>query len=158
PPPARSGSPPPAAARKPTPPSSATPPAPAPASASPAGAPRAPAGPPGWPGAARRTAAGTRALPRPGRARRSTRARCAAWPPPKRGLLIMAGSAPCRQTTSVYDRGGIHPSPLSGGTMSVELDDLTRLRRRDRGVEDEAWIEDLLGSAPFGVLATVHDG
>ncbi len=31
------------------------------------------------------------------------------------------------------------------------------VRRRDRAVEDEAWIRELLARAPFGVLATVHD-
>jgi nitroimidazol reductase NimA-like FMN-containing flavoprotein (pyridoxamine 5'-phosphate oxidase superfamily) len=42
--------------------------------------------------------------------------------------------------------------------MSDEMPDLTRVRRRDRAVDDEAWIEEFLGRAPFGVLATVHDG
>jgi nitroimidazol reductase NimA-like FMN-containing flavoprotein (pyridoxamine 5'-phosphate oxidase superfamily) len=32
------------------------------------------------------------------------------------------------------------------------------VRRRDRAVTDEAWIRDLLRSAPFGTLATVRDG
>ncbi len=32
------------------------------------------------------------------------------------------------------------------------------VRRRDRAVEDEAWIKALLQRAPIGVLATVHDG
>jgi nitroimidazol reductase NimA-like FMN-containing flavoprotein (pyridoxamine 5'-phosphate oxidase superfamily) len=44
--------------------------------------------------------------------------------------------------------------------MSVESPerDWARVRRRDRAVEDEAWIADFLGRAPSGVLATVHDG
>ncbi len=33
-----------------------------------------------------------------------------------------------------------------------------QVRRRDRAVEDEAWIRDLLKRAPFGTLATVRDG
>jgi nitroimidazol reductase NimA-like FMN-containing flavoprotein (pyridoxamine 5'-phosphate oxidase superfamily) len=33
-----------------------------------------------------------------------------------------------------------------------------QVRRTDRAVEDEAWIKDFLGRAPFGSLATVHDG
>lgn len=33
-----------------------------------------------------------------------------------------------------------------------------QVRRRDRAVEDEAWIRAFLHRAPFGVLATVHDG
>jgi nitroimidazol reductase NimA-like FMN-containing flavoprotein (pyridoxamine 5'-phosphate oxidase superfamily) len=33
-----------------------------------------------------------------------------------------------------------------------------KVRRRDREVTDEAWIRDLLHRAPFGTLATVHDG
>ncbi|MFL5665901.1 MAG: pyridoxamine 5'-phosphate oxidase family protein [Ktedonobacteraceae bacterium] len=32
------------------------------------------------------------------------------------------------------------------------------VRRRDRAVEDEAWIKALLRRAPVGVLATVYDG
>jgi uncharacterized protein len=32
----------------------------------------------------------------------------------------------------------------------------TQIRRRDRQVEDDAWIEELLHRAPVGVLATVH--
>ena len=36
--------------------------------------------------------------------------------------------------------------------------DLTRLRRPDRGVDDDAWIKDFLRRAPIGVLATVADG
>jgi nitroimidazol reductase NimA-like FMN-containing flavoprotein (pyridoxamine 5'-phosphate oxidase superfamily) len=36
--------------------------------------------------------------------------------------------------------------------------DWTRIRRHDRAVDDEAWIEDFLRTAPVGVLATVHDG
>lgn len=32
------------------------------------------------------------------------------------------------------------------------------VRRRDRAVEDEAWIEALLARAPIGTLATVYDG
>lgn len=34
----------------------------------------------------------------------------------------------------------------------------TQVRRRDRAVEDDAWIRALLHRAPFGVLATIHDG
>ncbi|MCG8347691.1 MAG: pyridoxamine 5'-phosphate oxidase family protein [Chloroflexales bacterium] len=33
-----------------------------------------------------------------------------------------------------------------------------QVRRRDRAVEDEAWIRALLHRAPMGVLATVYDG
>lgn len=36
--------------------------------------------------------------------------------------------------------------------------DLTRLRRADRGVDDDAWIKDFLRRAPMGALATVADG
>jgi nitroimidazol reductase NimA-like FMN-containing flavoprotein (pyridoxamine 5'-phosphate oxidase superfamily) len=36
--------------------------------------------------------------------------------------------------------------------------DWTRIRRRDRAVEDDSWIEDFLRTAAVGVLATVHDG
>ena len=32
------------------------------------------------------------------------------------------------------------------------------VRRKDRAVEDEAWIRDMLHRVPFGTLATVHDG
>lgn len=32
------------------------------------------------------------------------------------------------------------------------------VRRQDRAVDDDAWIQELLARAPFGVLATVHDG
>ncbi len=32
------------------------------------------------------------------------------------------------------------------------------VRRADRAVNDEGWIRDYLHRAPFGVLATVHDG
>jgi uncharacterized protein len=35
---------------------------------------------------------------------------------------------------------------------------LSYVRRRDRAVEDEAWIREQLHQAPFGTLATVHDG
>jgi len=41
--------------------------------------------------------------------------------------------------------------------MSIPTD-LTRLRRPDRGVEDDAWIKDFLRRAPMGALATVADG
>ncbi|GIV62582.1 MAG: hypothetical protein KatS3mg044_1448 [Rhodothermaceae bacterium] len=34
----------------------------------------------------------------------------------------------------------------------------TALRRRDRGVDDEAWIRSFLRRAAFGTLATVHEG
>ncbi|MGH9804786.1 MAG: pyridoxamine 5'-phosphate oxidase family protein [Candidatus Acidiferrales bacterium] len=37
-------------------------------------------------------------------------------------------------------------------------DELTRLRRPDRGVNDDAWIKDFLRSAPIGALATVAEG
>jgi uncharacterized protein len=36
--------------------------------------------------------------------------------------------------------------------------DLTQIRRRDRAVEDEAWIRDMLKRSPFGSLATVANG
>lgn len=36
--------------------------------------------------------------------------------------------------------------------------ELTETRRRDRAIEDESWIIDFLHRAPFGALATVHDG
>ena len=32
------------------------------------------------------------------------------------------------------------------------------VRRRDRAVEDDAWIAGFLHTAPYGALATVHDG
>ena len=32
------------------------------------------------------------------------------------------------------------------------------VRRKDRAVEDEAWIRGMLHRVPFGTLATVHDG
>jgi len=35
---------------------------------------------------------------------------------------------------------------------------LIPVRRKDRAVSDEIWIEQLLASSPFGVLATVRDG
>jgi uncharacterized protein len=34
----------------------------------------------------------------------------------------------------------------------------TAVRRRDRAVTDEAWIRAFLRAAPYGALATVHDG
>ena len=34
----------------------------------------------------------------------------------------------------------------------------SQIRRRDRAIEDEAWIRMFLHQAPFGVLATVSDG
>jgi len=34
----------------------------------------------------------------------------------------------------------------------------TAIRRKERAVTDEAWIQDLLHRAPFGVMATVVDG
>ncbi|NTV64601.1 MAG: pyridoxamine 5'-phosphate oxidase family protein [Oscillochloris sp.] len=34
----------------------------------------------------------------------------------------------------------------------------TAVRRKDRAVDDDAWIADLLGRAPVGYLATVADG
>ena len=33
-----------------------------------------------------------------------------------------------------------------------------QVRRRDRAVEDEGWIKELLHRAPIGALATVHEG
>jgi uncharacterized protein len=46
--------------------------------------------------------------------------------------------------------------------MSVSNDaapnPLTQVRRRDRAVTDDDWIRALLHRAPFGTLATVHDG
>src|SRR5262249_9168900 len=41
---------------------------------------------------------------------------------------------------------------------SAPPSDLTHIRRRDRAVEDEAWIRDMLKRLPFGSLATVADG
>lgn len=35
---------------------------------------------------------------------------------------------------------------------------VTQVRRRDRAVDDEAWIRALLRRAPLGALATLHDG
>ena len=35
---------------------------------------------------------------------------------------------------------------------------LTRMRRSDRGVEDEGWMRAFLRSCPVGYLATVHEG
>ncbi|MBS4028995.1 MAG: pyridoxamine 5'-phosphate oxidase family protein [Ignavibacteriales bacterium] len=35
---------------------------------------------------------------------------------------------------------------------------LTELRRKDRGVEDETWIQEFLRHTPIGYLATVNDG
>ncbi|HUU54245.1 MAG TPA: pyridoxamine 5'-phosphate oxidase family protein [Armatimonadota bacterium] len=35
---------------------------------------------------------------------------------------------------------------------------VNRVRRRDRAVEDDAWIRSYLKEAPFGVLATEHGG
>lgn len=32
------------------------------------------------------------------------------------------------------------------------------VRRKDRGVADDGWIREMLRTAPFGVLATAHDG
>ena len=42
--------------------------------------------------------------------------------------------------------------------MTENGDSRTALRRRDRGVEDEAWIRELLRESATGVLATVNDG
>jgi hypothetical protein len=42
--------------------------------------------------------------------------------------------------------------------MSANGAELTAIRRKDRAVEDESWIRDFLRRAPFGTLATVHDG
>lgn len=39
------------------------------------------------------------------------------------------------------------------GTLAPE-----EVRRRDRAVTDEAWIRTFLETAPFGALATVHEG
>ncbi|NJK79078.1 MAG: hypothetical protein HC914_03900 [Chloroflexaceae bacterium] len=41
---------------------------------------------------------------------------------------------------------------------SVEHRSFTEIRRRDRAVTDEAWIQALLHRAPFAALATVVDG
>jgi uncharacterized protein len=41
---------------------------------------------------------------------------------------------------------------------SWEQGERTALRRKDRGVEDEAWIRSLLDRTPVGVLATVAGG
>ena len=35
---------------------------------------------------------------------------------------------------------------------------INQVRRQDRAVEDEAWIQDFLHRAPFGVLAMIDDG
>jgi uncharacterized protein len=35
---------------------------------------------------------------------------------------------------------------------------INEVRRSDRAVEDEAWIEEMLGRAAIGTLATVHEG
>jgi hypothetical protein len=42
--------------------------------------------------------------------------------------------------------------------MTSDREPLNHVRRRDRVVEDEAWIGELLTRAPFGTLATVADG
>lgn len=34
----------------------------------------------------------------------------------------------------------------------------TTIRRKERAIEDETWIEDFLQRAPFGVIATAHEG
>jgi nitroimidazol reductase NimA-like FMN-containing flavoprotein (pyridoxamine 5'-phosphate oxidase superfamily) len=39
-----------------------------------------------------------------------------------------------------------------------EVESLAQPRRRDRAVNDEAWIRDFLRRAPYGTLATVRDG
>jgi nitroimidazol reductase NimA-like FMN-containing flavoprotein (pyridoxamine 5'-phosphate oxidase superfamily) len=38
----------------------------------------------------------------------------------------------------------------------MDIDDFTHIRRKDRAVADEAWIEAFLQRAPFGVLATAR--
>jgi hypothetical protein len=40
----------------------------------------------------------------------------------------------------------------------MEQTSLAQPRRRDRAVEDEGWIRDFLRQAPYGTLATMHDG
>ena len=44
--------------------------------------------------------------------------------------------------------------------MTGELADRTysEVRRADRAVDDDAWIAEMLRTAPFAALATVHDG
>ncbi len=39
-----------------------------------------------------------------------------------------------------------------------EVESWTKVRRHDREVADESWIRALLHRAPFGTLATAHDG
>jgi len=39
-----------------------------------------------------------------------------------------------------------------------ESPEMVPVRRKDRAVTDEAWIEEMLATAPFGVLATARDG
>jgi nitroimidazol reductase NimA-like FMN-containing flavoprotein (pyridoxamine 5'-phosphate oxidase superfamily) len=43
-------------------------------------------------------------------------------------------------------------------TTTADPTDWTRIRRRDRAVDDDAWIRDMLTRVPFGTLATVADG
>jgi nitroimidazol reductase NimA-like FMN-containing flavoprotein (pyridoxamine 5'-phosphate oxidase superfamily) len=42
--------------------------------------------------------------------------------------------------------------------MTAVANDLTIVRRRDRAVDDDAWIRDMLRRSPFGNLATVAGG
>ena len=43
-------------------------------------------------------------------------------------------------------------------SISTASSSYTTIRRRERAVNDEAWIQDLLQRTPFGVMATVVDG
>jgi len=40
----------------------------------------------------------------------------------------------------------------------MEPNQLIDMRRKDRSVDDEAWIEDLLRRVPVGTLSTAQDG
>jgi nitroimidazol reductase NimA-like FMN-containing flavoprotein (pyridoxamine 5'-phosphate oxidase superfamily) len=42
--------------------------------------------------------------------------------------------------------------------MATQTTERSRVRRRDRAVEDDGWIAAFLERAPFGVMATVRDG
>ena len=42
--------------------------------------------------------------------------------------------------------------------MPESMSGRTQIRRRDRAVMEDGWIRELLQRAPFGTLATVHDG
>lgn len=42
--------------------------------------------------------------------------------------------------------------------MTSPLQSYAQVRRRDRAVDDDAWIRAMLHRAPYGVLATAHEG